>query len=584
MSIVMMLRHGIALAGLVAVLGLIHVSNGRTDQTRTPPEADSFPVTIQIDAGRTKGEMRSIWRFFGHDEPNYTTMKDGKKLLGQLASLSSEPVCIRTHNLLTSGDGSPALKWGSTGVYSEDAEGKPRYDWTILDRIFDTYKEQGVRPMVQIGFMPEALSTHPVPYKHEWTPGGKASISTGWAYPPKDYARWAELVYQWVRHDVERYGKAEVETWYWEVWNEPNILYWRGTPEEYRKLYDYAVDAVKRALPTARVGGPHVAGTRTPESLKFLRDFLEHCLRGTNHATGKVGSPLDFIAFHAKGSPRFVDGHVQTGIASQLQDIDRGFAVVASYPELKGRPIIIGESDPDGCAACPSTVYPQNGYRNGTLYASYTAASFARKYELAEKHGINFEGAVTWAFEFEDQPYFAGFRVLSSNGVPLPVMNVFRMFGLMGGKRLKVESDGETPLEVIRKDGVRGKPDVSALASLREGKVCVLAWHHHDDDVPGPAADVELSLSGLPAGGGPVLLEHFRIDRDHSNAFETWKRMGSPQEPTSGQYAELERSSALTPLGSPEWVKPDGGKLTLRFALPRQAVSLLVLDPRRRSE
>ena len=198
---------------------------------------------------------------------------------------------------------------------------------------------------------------------------------------------------------------------------------------------------------------------------------------------------------------------------------------------MKGKPIIIGESDPDGCAACPSTVYPQNGYRNGTLYASYTAASFARKYALAEKHGVNFEGAVTWAFEFEDQPYFAGFRVLSTNGIPLPVLNVFRMFGLMGGERLAVESTGEVGLEAIRKDGVRGKPDVSALASLRDGKVCVLAWHHHDDDVPGPAAEVELTLSGLPAGDGPVLLEHFRIDRDHSNAFEAWKRMGSPQQP-----------------------------------------------------
>ena len=87
--------------------------------------------------------------------------------------------------------------------------------------------------------MPEALSTKPVPYQHSWTPGGRSSISTGWAYPPRDYKKWAELVYQWVRHAVDRYGRAEVETWYWEVWNEPNIFYWRGTPEEYHRLYDH---------------------------------------------------------------------------------------------------------------------------------------------------------------------------------------------------------------------------------------------------------------------------------------------------------------------------------------------------------
>ena len=263
------------------------------------------------------------------------------------------------------------------------------------------------------------------------------------------------------------------------------------------------------------------------------------------------------MAFHAKGAPRFVEGHVQTGIGSQLRDIDRGFEIVASYPELKGKPVIIGESDPDGCAACPSSIYPQNGYRNGTLYASYTAAAFARKYALAERHGVNFEGAVTWAFEFEGQPYFAGFRVLSTNGIPLPVLNVFRMFGLMGGQRLAVESSGEVGLDEIRRDGVRGRPDVSALASLRDGKVCVLAWHHHDDDVPGPDAAVELSLTGLPAGDGPVLLEHFRIDRDHSNAFEAWKRMGSPQNPTPEQYRRSWSGRRTWPC----WARPSGSSL-----------------------
>jgi len=566
------------LAAFVMVLGpsVIHASG--EDQPAPPPDARSFPVSIRIDATKITGEMRPVWRYFGYDEPNYTYMKDGEKLLGQLRSLSSHTVSIRAHNLLTSGDGRPALKWGSTGVYTEDDQGRPHYDWTILDHIFDTYLERGVRPYVEIGFMPEALSTHPRPYKHDWTPGGRKSISTGWAYPPKDYARWAELVFQWVRHCAERYGQAEVEQWHWEVWNEPNIFYWRGTSEEYHKLYDFAVDAVKRALPRAKVGGPHVAGPRSPGGSRFLRDFLDHCVRGTNHATGKQGSPLDFIAFHAKGSPEFVDGHVRTGIASQLEDIDRGFGIVAGYPELRGKPIIIGESDPDGCAACPATIYPQNGYRNGALYASYTAASFARKYLLADKHGVNFEGAVTWAFEFEDQPYFAGFRVLSTNGIPLPVLNVFRMFGMMGGQRLAVESSYGVGLEEIRKEGVRGKPDISAIASLRNGKLCVLVWHYHDDDIPGPPAEVELSVSNVPDSDRPVLLQHFRVDQYHSNAFEEWKRMGAPPQPTPEQYAGLERSSHLSLLTSPEWVRPESGKLTARFALPRQAVSLLVFE------
>ncbi len=222
-----------------------------------------------------------------------------------------------------------------------------------------------MKPLMQIGFMPEALSVKPQPYKHDWQPGVPYNrIYTGWAHPPKDYDKWRELVYQWVKHSVEKYGRAEVESWWWEVWNEPDIGYWQGTPEEYMKLYDYAADGLKRALPTARIGGPHVTGPLGERTQKFLRDFIEHCLRGTNYATGKVGSPLDYIGFHAKGAPRVMKEadppYVRMGVSNQLRAIANGFAIVASYPELKNTPIVIGESDPEGCAACPVKTDPHN--------------------------------------------------------------------------------------------------------------------------------------------------------------------------------------------------------------------------------
>ncbi len=483
---------------------------------------EAFPVTIGVDAGRPGAALRPIWRFFGADEPNYSYAPHGKKLLAHLGQMDPNHVYFRTHNLLTTGDGTPALKWGSTNAYTEDAQGNPIYDWTITDRIFEAGLARGVKPYVQIGFMPEAMSTKPVPYQHHWTPRARyEEIYTGWAYPPKDYAKWGELAYQWARHCVEKWGRAEVETWYWEVWNEPNIGYWQGTPEEYFKLYDYAVDGVRRALPTARVGGPEVAGGPGGD---FLRRFLEHCARGVNHVTGQAGSPLDFLSFHAKGSPKFIDDHVRMGIANQLNDIDAACAVIASFPEFKGKPIVIGESDPDGCAACQG---PQLGYRNGTLYASYTAATFARKQEIADKHGVNLEGAVTWAFEFEDQPLFAGFRQLASGGLDLPVLNVFRMMSKMRGQRLPVESTADAGIEAIRKSGVRAAPDVSALAALDGKTLTALVWHYHDDDVPGPDAAVALTLHGL-AHDGAATLTQYRIDDAHSNAFTAWKAMGRP--------------------------------------------------------
>jgi xylan 1,4-beta-xylosidase len=547
------------------------VVGGRAPALRSATP-EPFPVSIQVDAARPGGELEPIWRFFGADEPNYAYMKDGRKLLGQLGQLGSPQVYFRTHNLLNTGDGAPALKWGSTNVYTEDARGNPVYDWTVLDRIFDAYTQRGLKPYAQIGFMPQALSVKPDPYQHEWRPGlPYNNVYTGWAHPPKDYRKWAELVHQWVKHSIERYGRAEVEKWYWEVWNEPNIAYWQGTPQEFHKLHDYAVDAVRRALPTARVGGPDTAGGGG----QFLRDFLEHCLRGTNYATGEKGTPIDFLAFHAKGAPRYLDGHVQMGIARQLQTIDGAMAIIASFPELKTKPIVIGESDPEGCAACQG---PQLGYRNGTMYSSYTAASFARKHDLAAKHGVNLEGALTWAFEFEDQPYFAGFRALATNGIELPVLNVFRMFGKMGGRRLAVRSSADAGVEAIMKDGVRGTPDVSALASLEAKRLGVIAWHYHDDDLAGPDAAVDLAVSGLPLAQGEARLTHYRIDENHSNAYAQWKRQGSPIAPNADQYAELLASAQLAKMEGPATVPVEKGAAVLRFALPRQAVSLVVLE------
>jgi xylan 1,4-beta-xylosidase len=534
-------------------------------------------VRVDVNASVRQGPLKPVYSFFGYDEPNYTYMKDGRKLLSELAALSPVTVHVRAHNLLTTGDGVAALKWGSTNVYTEDSSGKPVYDWTILDRIFDTYVERKMKPQVELGFMPEALSSKPQPYRHHWAPDKPYSdIYTGWAYPPKDYAKWGELVYQVARHAGERYGSQQAESWYWEVWNEPNIAYWQGTPEEYFKLYDYAADAVKRALPRARIGGPTTTGPGSEKAAKFLHDFLEHCARGKNSATGKTGAPLDYITFHAKGRPRVVEGHVQMGSQFQLRDIDRGFEIVASFPEFRKTPIIIGESDPEGCAACSVRFHPQNAYRNGTMYSSYTAATFARKYELEAKHKVNFEGAVTWAFEFEDQPYFDGFRDLATNGIDKPVLNVFRMFGMMGGDRIEARSSGAATLESMLQGGVRGQPDIGTLASRKERSIAVLVWNYHDDDLPAPPAEVTLAIAGMPSGG--ALMHHYRVDADHSNSYEAWKRMGSPQKPAPELYAALERAGQLHLSGSPEWrTVPGNGRIELGFSLPRQGVSLVEL-------
>jgi xylan 1,4-beta-xylosidase len=443
----------------------------------------------------------------------------------------------------------------------------------MMDSIVDIWVNRGMKPLMEIGFMPKALSTHPDPYRHHWQPGDPyGEIFTGWAYPPTDYAKWADLVYHWVRHSVDRYGADEVAGWWWELWNEPDISYWQGTPEEYLKLYDYTADAVKRALPSAKVGGPAVTGG----GYRLMKTFLDHVRDGTNAVTGRKGAPLDFISFHAKGSPRFVDGHVRTDMAPELRSVDRFFAMIASYPEFKELPVIIGEADPEGCAACSvASGSLQNRYRNGTMYSSYTADAFARMYELADEHDIHLAGATSWSFTFANVPWFDGFRSMATNGVDKPVLNVFRMFGMMGGERVAVQGN-ETDAEGIIANGVRGdRPDVSALASRRDDGAAVMVWNYHDDDVAAPDADVRLSIRKVPARR--VLVHHYRIDGEHSNAYAAWLAMGAPQQVSKEQYRTLEDSGELEMLDAPEWVTAKDGVVTLEFPLPRQGVSLVRL-------
>ncbi|HEY6375747.1 MAG TPA: beta-xylosidase [Edaphobacter sp.] len=536
----------------------------------------SNPVSIQVDLSKPQGPYKPIYSWFGYDESNYTTMKYGKQLLTELHDLSPVPVYIRAHHLLTSGNGVPELKWSSSNVFTLDANGKPVYDFTITDQTFDEFQKAGVRPMVELGFMPKDLAAT-VPgvdaYQVHY-PG--STISGASNNPPKDYAMWGELVRKYTEHLVERYGKEQVRTWYFEVWNEPDIPYWHATPEEYNKLYDYSVAGVRAALPGAIVGGPASTGPASDKAEAFLDNFLKHCLNDKSAANGKA-IPLDFISFHPKGRPTVVDGHVRMGLANELKAAGNGFRIVAKYPKYIHLPIILSEADPEGCAACSMKVNSSNAYRNGPLYPTYTAAAIKALFELQDRYKVNLISMLSWSFEFEDKEYFEGFRTLATNGVDKPVLNVFRMAGLMSGERVNTSSTGQVSLDDILNTGVRQTPDINAFATKGDHEAAVMLWNYHDDDVPAEGAPVQVTIASIPLGVKKVLLEHYRIDNTHSNSYTAWKAMGSPQAPTAEQYARLKEAGHLELLRSPEWVDVKDGKVTIATELPRQATSLIRL-------
>ena len=234
--------------------------------------------------------------------------------------------------------------------------------------------------------------------------------------PPKDYAMWGELVRKFTEHLVQRYGREQVKTWYFEVWNEPDIIYWHGSEAEYLKLYDYAVAGVRAALPEAKVGGPSTTGPASEKASAYLDAFLQHCMKDKSAADGKA-VPLDFISFHPKGKPQTVDGHVRMGLAEELKAAKAGFQMVAKYAQMRKLPIVLSEADPEGCAACSMKVNPANAYRNGPLYATYTAAAMKGLFDLQDEAQVNLAGMLSWSFEFEGKEFFEGFRTLATNGI-----------------------------------------------------------------------------------------------------------------------------------------------------------------------
>ncbi len=413
-----------------------------------------IPYLFKSTLTKPEGPYTPIYSWFGYDESNYTTMKYGKQLLGELHDLSPVPVYYP-------GASSADLGQRSGGAEVEFVEcihaRRERQAGVRLHHYRPDLRRISRMPVCgrwwSLGFMPKDLAAT-VPGVNDYQvhyPG--STISGASNNPPKDYAMWGELVRKYTEHlvaalrqrDRSAPGTSRCGT-------SRTLRTGMATPEEYFKLYDYAVAGVRAALPNAIVGGPASTGPASEKASAFLDNFLKHCLNDKSAANGKP-IPLDFISFHPKGRPTVVDGHVRMGLANELKAAGEGFRIVAKYPKFIHLPIILSEADPEGCAACSMKVNPANAYRNGPLYATYTAAAIKGLFALQDRYKVNLISMLSWSFEFEDKEYFEGFRTLATNGVDKPVLNVFRMAGLMSGQRVSTSSTGQVPLDDILSSG-----------------------------------------------------------------------------------------------------------------------------------
>jgi xylan 1,4-beta-xylosidase len=532
--------------------------------------AQAQTVSISVDATAAGTPLERVWPYHGYDEVNYSTTPEGEALLKTLATAHTAPVHVRTHFLLNTGDGTPSLKWGSTNVYTEDAAGNPVYSWTLMDGIMDAITGAGAFPFAEIGFMPEALSTHPTPYQNS----AVTALDGGCFYPPTDYTKWGNLITAWATHENARYPNV-ASSWLWELWNEPDNSYWHGTFAEYAKLYDYTEAAIHGVLPTAQLGGPAVASAGS----SYVSQLLQHCATGTNAVTGKTGTRLDLITFHAKGGTTVTGGHVEMNLGHQLSLHQTGFAQVSAVAAYKQTPIYITEADPDGCAACPATSTPADAYRYSPAYGAYEIAMMKHTLELEASMGVKVGGLLTWAFTFPGTPYFAGYRALATNGISLPVLSAFKLLGSLAGTRLSVTSSGAAMLDSILANSVRANPDIDAMATLNGQSIQVLVWNYHDDLVATAASAVQVTVKVPSAFGSSVTVSHMRVDETHGDAYTVWTSQGSPANPSAAQILALQEAMDPMPLNPPQSIAVSNGSVSVSFDLPRFGISLLTITP-----
>jgi xylan 1,4-beta-xylosidase len=392
-----------------------------------------------------------------------------------------------------------AIFHDEVGIYDEDAQGHAVCNFSYVDQIYDGLLANGVRPFVELSFMPKKLAAKDMPHPFWYGP----NVS-----PPKDWAKWDELITEFTKHLIARYGSDEVSRWYFEVWNEPNLDFWGGDPKQdtYWGLYDHTARALKAVIPRARVGGPATA------QAAWVDAFIRHC------ADNRV--PVDFVSTHVYGNDSAKD------VFGTSENIPRnqmlGRAVKKVHDQIKSSampnlPLIWSEFNAS---------YMNEPAVTDSLYMGPWLADTVRQCD-----GL-VDVLAYWTFSdvFEEQgvvktPFYGGFGLLAAGGIPKPAFNAFKLLHRLGDERIELESD-------------------SALLTRRKDGCLVLAvWNYAPPDQPGAAKTVTLRFKGLKPKRSLIS----RLDAAHGDFHPSYEKMGSPRYPSQAQIQQLTKASELGP-------------------------------------
>jgi len=535
--------------------------------------SNSQSVSIHTDYADVIDTISPIWNGIG-GSTGLAMTPQGERLFQRIFDSSPYPYYKRIWGVTETGTGVPftaEADWGSTNVYQVDKNGNPFYDFTLFDQILDVVVAKKFIPIMHIGSMPDSLSSAPKTVRHV-----KEDLIR---YPPKDYNRWYGLIYNIVKHCVERYGKESVVQWKWEIWNEPDITnFWMGTEEEFHKMYDYAAAAVKSALPETQVGGNSVTQNITRGTPVLVR-FIEHCMNGKNYKDNSVGAPLDFITFHLKGTNfaigklgNFTSEKLAAGIPHFSPSLDfikesasTNLAKIAAIPGTAGIGVFVTEGDIDIGLNVTTTENPAVEYRNTEYHPVFECAFAKEMLDLAITYPANpikclvFDGLFNPGFRI-----FGGQRTLfTTEEIEKPVFNFFRLMGKLGTERIKLESIGDS--------------NIDGLATRSGKSIQVMVYNFNQDVNDRELKKAELVVT-LPSSG-TYKLTYYRIDENHSNAYTVWKSMGKPYNATEAQLNRIKSRQGLEMYEPEKVIKAKENKITVLLQLPHHSVSLLVFKP-----